>query len=256
MSVENAKSVQELADKLGSKKYSDDVTLNEIAAYGTDGMEAANLRSGVLEIWNFEEWARNTQSEIMGGVALFKTMIKNFSDEIRDKKSKVKTSQDAEIGDFPTNLSEQFAKYDPESTVEKLLKVEMYEAKVIKKVDLQLNPALMDSSLIGHQLVIYQDALVDAQAMKDIVGSISAEDLEGSKKKYVDYIESFFRKYVTASKYVSDMQAWAGQQVDWLNNSVTFWEERNQWGSDAEDVEIKYPLYEQTAPEAVAKQGG
>lgn len=247
--VENAKSVQELATKLGSDKYSKEPTLKSIDQYGVDGMNASNIRSGVIEIWNFEEWARESQSEIMGGVALFKTMVKNYADEIRDKKAKVKNSQDAEIGDFPENLASQFDKYDPESTVEKLLKIEMYEARIIKKIDLQLNPALMDSSLIGSQLAIFEVAYSDAKEMRLLVESITTDDLEVSKKKYKDYIESFFQKYVTASKYVTDMQIWAGRQVDWLGDAVEFWSEKNRWGLSAENEEIKYPLFVQDAPE-------
>ncbi|WP_420575604.1 hypothetical protein [Ekhidna sp.] len=247
--VENAKSVQELAAKLGSDKYSEEPTLKSIDQYGVDGMNASNIRSGVIEIWNFEEWARESQSEIMGGVALFKTMVKNYADEIRDKKAKAKNSQDVEIGDFPENLANQFDKYDPESTVEKLLKIEMYEARIIKNVDLQLNPALMDSSLIGKQLQIYDLAYANAKAMKLLVESINTDDLEVAKKKYKDYIESFFQKYVTASKYVTDMQIWAGRQVDWLGEAVEFWGEKNRWGLSAENDEVKYPLFIQDAPE-------
>ena len=247
--VENAKSVQELAEKLGSDKYSQEPILKGIEQYGVDGMNAANLRSGVIEIWNFEEWAREAQSEIMGGVALFKTMVKNYADEIREKKAKVKNSQNAEIGDFPENLASQFEKYDPGSTVEKLLKIEMYEARVTKKVDLQLNPALMDSSLIGSQLAIFEDAYADAKEMKLLVESITSDDIALAKTKYTDYIDSFFQKYVTASKYVTDMQIWAGRQVNWLGDAVEFWSEKNRWGIDAENEEVRYPLFIQDAPE-------
>lgn len=247
--VENAKSVQELAEKLGSDKYSQEPILKGIEQYGVDGMNAANLRSGVIEIWNFEEWAREAQSEIMGGVALFKTMVKNYADEIREKKAKVKNSQNAEIGDFPENLASQFEKYDPGSTVEKLLKIEMYEARVTKKVDLQLNPALMDSSLIGSQLAIFEDAYADAKEMKLLVESITSDDIALAKTKYTDYIDSFFQKYVTASKYVTDMQIWAGRQVNWLGDAVEFWSEKNRWGIDAENKEVRYPLFIQDAPE-------
>ncbi|WP_089357658.1 hypothetical protein [Ekhidna lutea] len=248
--VENAETVKELAEKLDSYDYREEPVMKSIDQYGVDGMNQANIRKGKIEIWNFEEWARDTQSEIMGGVALFKTMVKNYADEIREKKQKVKNSQDADIGYFPTNLLNQFKEYDPESTVEKLLKVEMYEARIIKQVDLQLNPALMDSSLIGAQLEIYEGAYEDAKNMNTLVQSITTDDLEIAKKKYTDYIDSFFQKYVTASKYVTDMQIWAGRHVEWLGNSVEFWEERNRWGLDAENEEVRYPLFVQDAPES------
>ena len=248
--LENANSVKELANKLGSEKYGQEPTVKAIDQYAVDGMEASNLRSGTIEIWDYASWASSARSEILGGVALFKTMITNFSDEIRAKKTKVKNSQDVEINDFPENLQDQFVKYDPESTVEKLLKVEMYEAKVIKQVDLQINPALMDSSLIGSQLAIYEVALANAKEMNLLVESITTDDLELAKKKYTDYIESFFQKYVTASKYVQDMQQWSRRHVDWLGNSVEYWSQRNRWGTDAENEEILYPLYVQDSPEA------
>ncbi|WP_370090447.1 hypothetical protein [Ekhidna sp.] len=247
--VDNAKGVQELAEKLNSDKYRDEVVLKSIEQFGVDGMSATNIRSGVIEIWNFEEWAREAQSEILGGVGLFKTMVKNYADEIREKKAQVKNSQDVEIGYFPVNLLEQFDKYDPKSTVEKLLKVEMYEARIIKQVDLQLNPSLMDSSLIGEQLAIYEVALEDAKNMNVLVESITTDDLELSKKKYTDYIESFFQKYVTASKYVLDMQEWSRRHVKWLGESVAYWSEKNRWGIDSEDEQKKYPLFVQDAPE-------
>ncbi|MEP0986934.1 hypothetical protein [Ekhidna sp.] len=249
LGLENTKSVQELAVKLGSDKYSDEPILKAINQFGADGMSASNIRSGTIEIWDFENWARTAYSEIRGGIALFKTMIKNYADEIRDKKSKVKSSQNVEIGYFPTDLLEQFDKYDTESTAEKLLKIEMYEARIIKQVDLQINPALMDSALIGSQLAIYQQALEDAKNMNLLAEAITADDLETAKNKYTDYIESFFKKYVTASKYVSDMQVWSRRQVEWLTNSVEFWEERNRWGIDAENEELRYPLFVQDAPE-------
>ncbi|MEO9485387.1 MAG: hypothetical protein ABJG47_18150 [Ekhidna sp.] len=250
LGMENAKSVQELAVKLGSDKYSQDPMLKSIDQFGVDGMNAANLRSGPIEIWNFQSWASEARSEILGGVALFKTMVKNHADELRSQKEKVKKSQSEDISDFPDNLKEQFAKYDPESTVEKLLKIEMYEARIIKQVDLQLNPSLMDSSLIGSQLEIYEAAFADAKEMNVLVESITSEDLEISKKKYTDYIESFFQTYVTASKYVLEMQNWSRRHVKWLGDAVEFWSEKNQWGIDAENEEVVYPLFVQDSPES------
>ncbi|MEQ9467317.1 MAG: hypothetical protein RLN88_07885 [Ekhidna sp.] len=248
--VENAKGVQELAEKLGSDKYREEVNLKSIEQFGVDGMNASNIRSGVIEIWNFEEWARDAQSEIIGGVALFKTMVNKYAEEIRTKKEQVKNSQDVEVGYFPDDLQQQFNKYDPESTVEKLLKIEMYEARITKQVDIQLNPALTDSSLIGPQLEIFSAAYEDAKNMNVLVESITSDDLETAKKKYKDYIESFFKKYVTASKYVQDMQAWSRRNVEWLGNSVEYWTEKNRWGSDSEKEDVKYPLFVQGTPEA------
>lgn len=248
-STASAESVKSLATKLGSEKYSNDTKLKSIAEYGVDGMTASNIRSGLIEIWNYAEWASAARSEILGGIALFKTMVTNYSDEVRAKKAKVKKSQNAEIDDFPVNLEEQFNKYDPESTVEKLLKVEMYEARIIKQVDLQLNTALMDSSLIGSQLEIFEKAYSDAKEMNLLIESISTDDLETSKKKYKDYIESFFQSYVTASKYVLEMQKWSRRQVGWLGDAVEFWSEKNRWGMDAENEEVNYPLFVQDAPE-------
>ncbi len=248
--VGKAKDVQGLAKELGSDKYIQDPELKTIANYGVDGMNASELRSGTISIWNFEEWARETKSQIIGGVALFKTMVKNYAEEVREKKKKVKSSQDVEIGLFPEELASQFDNYDPESTAEKLLKAEMYEARIIRNVDLQINPSLLDSSLVGPQLAIYEVALANAKAMNLLVESITSDDLETAKKKYTDYIESFFQEYVTASKYVLEMQIWSRRQVEWLQNSVDYWAELDRWGVDAEDEEIKYPLYVQDAPES------
>ncbi|MEO1256972.1 MAG: hypothetical protein AAFY41_19105, partial [Bacteroidota bacterium] len=230
-SIEKATSVQNLAKSLGSDKHVQEPELKEIVNYGVDGITIAELRAGTIAIWNFEEWARETKSQIIGGVALFKTMVKKYAEEIREKKKKIKKSQDIEIEIFPEELASQFDKYDPESTAEKLLKVEMYEARIMKQVDLQINPTLLDSALIGPQLAIYEVALADAKAMNLIIESVSSDDLELSKKKYTDYIESFFQEYVTVSKYVSDMQVWSRRQVGWLQNSVDYWLEENRWGA-------------------------
>ena len=255
-SEEEAEAVQELAETLGADKYRDDAQLMEIAQFGVDGLDQQEIRSGSITMWNYQEWARAAKSEIMGGIGLFKTMIKNFSNESRDKKEKAKKGQNVEIGEFPSDLKSQFDKYDPGSTVESLLNVELLEAKVIKQVDLQINPALMDSSLIGHQLVIYESALVLAKDMNTIVEGISAEDLAVSKTKYKSYIESFFQDYVTASKYVTDMQVWSRRQIDWLTNSIEYWTEQNRWGiytpeeiEEGEDPEIMYPLFVTDIPE-------
>lgn len=246
--LQEAENVKELAVQLGTDKYKQDAVLKSIDQFGTDGMSNANLRSGVISIWNFEEWARATKSEINGGVALFKTMIKSYSEEVREKKKKVKNGQDAKIEDMPSDLIGQFEQYDPESTVQKLLETETYEAQIIKQVDLQLNPALMDSSLIGPQLAIFKSAKEDAISMNSTVESISSNDLEESKKQYQEYLESFFQTYVTASKYVQDMQEWSRRQVKWLSDAVDYWSEKNRWGIDEKD-ELKYPLFQQDTPE-------
>lgn len=248
--IEHAEKVQDFAKKLGSDKYNSDAVLKSIDQYGVDGMTANDVRSGVIEIWNYEEWASRSQSEIMGGVALFKTMISKYANEIREKKENVKRSQNAEIEGIPTELAEQFDKYDPESTAKKLLEMETLEARIIKQVDLQLNPALMDSTLIGSQLMIFEAALQDAKPMKILASSITTEDLELAKKKYPDYINSFFQEYVTASKYVTDMQIWSGRQEKWLADAVDFWTARNRWGIDPENESWRYPLFVQDAPEA------
>ena len=248
--VENAERVQELAKKLKSEKYSQDIELKSIANYGVDGMDASELRSGSISIWDFEGWARDTKSQIIGGIALFKSMVKSYGDEIRGVKKQVKSSKNVEIPPLTDELTSQFAKYDPQSTAEKLLKIEMLEAKIMKQVDLQINPDLLDSSLIGPQLAIYEVALADAKEMNLLVESITSDDLEIAKKKYTDYIESFFQGYVTASKYVSDMKVWSRRQVDWLGNSVEYWTEADRWGTDAENEEINYPLFVQDSPDA------
>ena len=140
----------------------------------------------------------------------------------------------------------QFQKYDPESIVEKLLRIETLEAQIIKQVDISINRALQDSSLIGAQLQIFEKAKTKADEMNVLVSSIIQDDLEEVKKLYREYSDSFFSKYGTASKYVSDMKNWSGRQVKWLNDAVTYWEEKNRWGQSGEDM---IPLYIQDAPE-------
>lgn len=245
----DAASIKELAQKLGSDRYQSEVELKPITSFGGEELTSRVIYSGSLSLWDFEAWAREVQSELRGGVGLFKIMITNYSQEIREKKAKVQSSKDAEIGDFPEDLKQQFQKYDPASTVEKLLKVEMYEARVIKYVDLQINPALMDSSRIGSQLDIYSMAKVNVEEMNLLVESITNDDLQAAKGMYPDYINSFFKKYGTASKYVQDMRDWSRRNKQWIGASVDFWAEQNRWGISGETGERRIPLFEQETPE-------
>ena len=251
LAYDESSSVKEIAKKLGSDKYQESVESKAIESFGVDGLELYDLKSGSITIWDFASWGRSVQSEIRGGIGLFKTMITNFSNEVREKKRKVKNSQNVEIGQFPLDLKEQFAKYDPESTVEKLLRMEMHEARVIKQVDLQLNPSLMDSSLIGSQLEIYTAAKAEVDSLNLLVESITSDDLESAKVKYKDYIESFFRTHGTASGYVSEVRTWSRRNKDWIGKSVQFWTDRNRWGIIAKEGEEErsIPLIAQDAPE-------
>lgn len=248
---EQANSIKESARKLGTEKYQEEVDLKTIVEFGTDGLMLSDIKSGSISIWDFENWANSAQSEIRGGVGIFKTQITNFSNEIREQKNKVKKSQDAEITLFPEELITQFEKYDPESTVEKLLRMEMHEARVIKQVDLQINPALLDSSLVGSQLEIYTAAKLEVDSLNLLVESILSEDLEEAKKKYPDYIDSFFKSHVTASKYVEEMRTWSRRNKNWIGKSVEYWAERNKWGIRQKEgeEEKQIPLFVQDSPE-------
>lgn len=243
--------IKDMAQKLGSDKYQGEVEIKTIENFGQDGLESYDLKSGSITIWDFANWGRSAQSEIRGGIGLFKTMITNFSNEIREKKKKVKNSQNVDIGQFPSDLKEQLAKYDPESTVEKLLRIEMHEARVIKQVDLQLNPSLMDSSLIGSQLTIYTAAKAEVDSLNLLVESITTDDLESAKVKYKDYIESYFRTHGTASSYVSEVRTWSRRNKEWIGKSVQFWTDRNRWGviTKEGEEERSVPLFVQDAPE-------
>lgn len=250
LSKDDAANIKDLAKKLGSDKYQEEVEIKEIANFGVDGMEITSVKEGSISLWDFESWARNAQSELRGGIGLFKTMINNYSQEIREKKTKVKNSQDVEIGVFSPELQKQFDQYDPESVVEKLLRVEMHEAKVMKYVDLQINPALMDSAKIGSQLAIYSNAKANVDTMNLLVESITTDELNEAKKRYPDYINSFFKKYGTASKYVQEMTEWSRRNRDWIGQSVQFWSDKNKWGiiKTEGEPERMVPLVVQDAP--------
>lgn len=241
-----AKEVKEIASNLGSEKYQSDIDFKEIVQFGKDGLEAFNVRSGSITLWDFETWGREAQSEIRGGVGLFKTMISNFFKEIREKKAKVKNSENVEIASFPKDIAELFQKYAPGSVVEKLLRAEMHEAQVIKHVDLQINPSLMDSSLVGSQLQIYTIAKAHVDTLNLLVESIIADDLEAAKKMFPDYMDSFFKQYVTASKYVEEMVTWSRRNKEWIGKSVEYWTDRNRWGivTNKKNEERKLPLFE------------
>lgn len=243
---EEAKDVLKLAETLDSKAFSDEIVLKEIEEFGKDGIIVSEIKSGTIEMWNYADWAVESQSEIRGSIGLFKSLVLNYAYEIREKKDKVKKGNDAVIEMLNAELISQFQKYDPESTVEKLLRIETFEAQIIKGVDISINEALQDSSLIGSQLQIFEKAKVKADEMHVLVNSITQDDLDQAKKLYDEYINSFFSKYGTASKYVSDMKIWSSQQVKWLADAIEFWDEKNMWGQSGEN---KIPLYIQDAPE-------
>ena len=237
--ITQAEAIQKIAEKLGSDKYQQEVELMAIENFGEDGLSSNDLRSGSISIWDYETWARETLSEIRGGVGLFKTLITNYSKEIREKKSKIKRSQNADGLNVPEELITSFDKYDPESAVKKLLTMETYETRVMKNVDLQLNQDLMDSSKIGSQLKIYTEAMENVNVLYSTVNEITIEGLEDAKKKYPEYIDSFFQTHGTASKYVEEIKESSARNKEWITNSVEYWTERNKWGIIAKEGEAE-----------------
>lgn len=243
---DEAKAVIGLANELGSKSFSDEIVLKQIVEFGKDGIAISDIKSGSIEMWDYADWGFESQSEIRGSIGLYKSLILNYANTIREKKDKVKKGTDVEIEMLTSELISQFQKYDPQSTVEKLLRIETLEAQIIKQVDISINEALQDSSLIGGQLQIFQNAKVKADEMNVLVSSIIQDDLDETKKLYREYTDSFFSKYGTVSKYVSDMKTWSGRQVNWLDDAIVFWDEKNKWGQSGENL---IPLYVQDAPE-------
>ncbi|MEM6642627.1 MAG: hypothetical protein AAF616_06580, partial [Bacteroidota bacterium] len=243
--VQEAETVKKIAEGLGSAKYQGELDLRPIVVFGKDGLTDAEIYGSALRLWDYDSWARDTRSEINGSVGLFKTMINNYATGLREKKQKLKNSKDADALVVPENLIETFDKYDPNSVVEKLLKSETFEARVIKNVDLQINPDLLDSTKIGRQLEIYTEAKTNVDALYALISSIALEDLAGAKEKYPKYINSFFQTYGTASKYIQEMKKWSARNKEWITNSVEYWAERNRWGTIAKEgeAERKIPLY-------------
>jgi len=233
----DAEDIKELATKLGSTKYQTDIQLLPIAKYGEDGLTQPDIMTGEISMWDYESWGLEAQSSIRGSIGLFKNAISKYVKELRTKKSRLKDSQTAEGLAVPSELLEMFQKYDPTSTAEVLLRVETFEARVIKQVDLQINPDLMDSSLVGSQLKIYSEALSNVDSMNSLVRTITPEGLQDMKVKYRDYSDSFKKKYLTASKYVEDMKEWSSRNKDWITNSVEYWKEKDKWGIIAKEGE-------------------
>ncbi|MEP1096567.1 MAG: hypothetical protein ABJG78_15735 [Cyclobacteriaceae bacterium] len=246
-----AKDVKSTATSLGTEKYAGEIVVKKIEIFGTDGTAGSALSSGTLELWDYEDWANTTSSEINGSVGILKSMASNYSSTIRGKKAQVKKSIDVEVDTLSQELLALFAKYDPESVVKSLLEVEASEVRIMKMIDLSINEALQDSSLVGAQLEIFQRASAEAEIMNSTVQSIIVEDLAEAKKFYPDYIDSFFQKYGTASKYVADMKIWAGRQRGLMASAAEYWKERNRWGLVwvEGEPERKIPLFEQDAPE-------
>ncbi len=253
-SKEAAKEVKKLASNLGTDKYKEEIALKEIENFGVDGTTGSDFTSGKIELWDYEAWVIDTNSELNGSIGLMKSMITNHSETIREKKAKVKKSIDAEIDTLSAELSDLFAKYDPESIAMKLLLTEASEARIIKMVDLSINKPLQDSALVGAQLEIFTTALEEAQKMSLVVESINLGEMNQAKNYYPDYINSFFQTHGTASNYVTEMKTWSNQQKNWLQQSVDYWSERDRWGifeNQVDDgvVEVKIPLFLQESPE-------
>lgn len=246
-----AEDVKSVAVSLNTEKYSGEITINKIEVFGKDGTEGSEITDGTIELWDYEDWASTANSEISGSVGILKSMVNNYSSTVREKKAQVKKSVDVEVDTLSQELETLFAKYDPESAIRNLLLVEASEVRIMKMIDLSINKELQDSSLVAAQLGIFQEALAEAEKMNSAVQSINTEDLTEAKKYYGDYMDSFFQKYGTASKYVADMKTWAARQKNWMTNSVEYWTERNRWGIvEVEgEAEKRIPLFLQDAPE-------
>ncbi|MEM8937796.1 MAG: hypothetical protein AAGC64_00445 [Bacteroidota bacterium] len=240
-----AQTIKMISEELGSDWYLDEIDLQEINDFGQDGLTSFDLKKGSITLWDYEAWAKEIWSEMKGGVGLFKTSIISYINELRKKKALLKKSISTDGLFVPKDLLELFDKYDPESAVNKLIKVETFESRVIKLVDLQINPDLLDSSKIGSQLEIYAQAKKNVDSMYATVHTITAEGLFDAKKKYPDYIKSFFNSYGTASKYVEEMKEWSARNKEWLTNSVNYWTEANRWGVIVKpgEPELKIPLF-------------
>jgi len=233
----DAAEIQDLARKLGSEKYQSEMTLMTIEEFSEDGLSQTDIMGGSISLWDYESWGLAAQSEIRGSVSLFKSMINDYVKELRSKKVKLKNGQKADGLMIPKEMYDLFQKYDPTSTAEILLRVETFEARVIKQVDLQINPDLMDSSLVGSQLKIYSEALSNVDSMSSLIETVSMEGLEKMKMKYRDYSDSFYGKYGTASKYVEEMKDWSNRNKAWIASSVDYWKERDKWGIIAKEGE-------------------
>lgn len=244
--------VKKIATSLGTTKYIGDVQVKEIREFGVDGLESTSLSGGKVALWDYENWAIDATSEINGSVGLFKSMVTNYSNDIRDKKKSIKNGTDVEIDTLSQDMLSLFSKYDPESVVEKLLKVEASEVRIMKYSDFSINKVLQDSSQVGGQLDLFTKILAEAEDMDLVLASINNQDLEDAKTTFEDYINSFFQKYGTAGNFVSQMKTWAGRQKGWAKEAVDYWTERNRWGilTIEGEADKKVPLYVQDAPES------
>ncbi len=246
-----ANEVREVATSLKTEKYAGDIVVRKIETYGTDGLSPSDFSGGTIELWDYESWAIDTNSEINGSVGIMKSMVNNYSGTIREKKNRVKKSVDVEVDTLSQELLDLFAKYDAESVIKSLLEVEASEVRIMKMIDLSINKELQDSTLVGAQLDIFEGSLEEAQRMNSTLQSIITEDLNDAKNYYPDYMKSFFQSYGTASNYVSEMKTWTNRQINWMTNSVDYWKERNRWGIVAPEgePEKRIPLFVQDAPE-------
>ena len=247
-----AEEVKSLASALKTARFKDEIIFKSIEEFGKDGMTASDLAGGTIEFWDFEDWAITTSSEINGSVGILKSMVLKYSKTIREKKSLIKKSQDAEIDTISQELVDLFAKYDPESVARKLLLVEASEANILRQVDYSINKALLDSTLVGQQLDIYTSVKADAETMLVVLGSINASELTEAKKTYKEYLDSFFQTQGTAGNYVNEMKTWTNQQKNWASDAVEFWTKRNKWGimTIEGEAEKRIPLFVQDAPES------
>lgn len=245
----DAADVKELARTLKTDKYQGEVVLKPVGEFGKDGLELANIHGGQIELWNYEEWAFDTNSEINGSVGLLKSMVMSYSTTVREKKKLIENSQDTEVDTLSQELISLFDKYEPNSVVRKLLQAEVSEVLIKKQVDISINQPLQDSTLIGAQLEIFEGALAEANKMSIVLESIDLSEMNQAKRNYPDYINSFFQTDGTASNFVTEKRKWVNRQKAWLSDAVEFWSDKNKWGIDEEYEGGKIPLFLQDAPE-------
>lgn len=241
-----ADALEKLGKKLSAGGYYQEVELRSIEQYGVDGQEELASEAGQVALWDYEEWARNAQSEITGAVALFKSMMVKHLQSLAQQEAQLNEGVDVEIPPFSNELISQFQQYDPSSRTQKLLEAMGMHMQLRKLLDTAVNVTLKDSSQVGAQLRIYTEGADLSSTLSKHMASLREADWSVEKQSYPAFFEAMAATYGLPAEYVQNTMSSVDSKKEIAETAVAFWQERDQWGV-VEDRKVA--LYTQTESE-------
>lgn len=202
------------------------------------------LSNKTIESWNFLEWASQAKSALNKEVFVLKNDITDFDKGLTNATTLLKSGKSVKFSsELSDNIKQSIEKYDPNGIAQKLLTAKIKENTIRFLSDTLLNPAILDSSAIGYQVLI-SDSLV--RELKDLKAALSFSDkaLDDSEAYYSAYFSSAYQGKSGVRKYADRTMTWASSiQPGWDANR-SFWQLRNNWGLTATDTIPLRPVTE------------